>query len=75
MSLAVRNGSMASLYALRGQVSWSLRWRMPTAGRCCHGRGPAGGWLGAIIVLCCSGRESSMSVQEGGETMNTRGGR
>jgi len=24
MSLAVRNGSMASLYALRGQVSWSL---------------------------------------------------
>jgi len=23
MSLAVRNGSMASLYALRGQVSWS----------------------------------------------------
>jgi hypothetical protein len=50
MSLAVRNGSMASLYALRGQVSWSC-WRRDADERCGHGRKPDGCQAEGIVVV------------------------
>jgi len=50
MSLAVRNGSMASLYALRGQVSWSC-WRRDADERCGHGRRPDGCQAEGIVAV------------------------
>jgi hypothetical protein len=52
-------------FALR--PAWTSQLESVVAGAgggCCHGRGPAGGWLGGIVVLCCSGGMRSMRVQE-----------
>ncbi len=65
MSLTVRNGSMASLYALRGQVSWSC-WRRDADEGCGHGRGPDGCQPEGVVVGMLSLSCGSVLIQSTG---------